>query len=120
MPSGCFGSSSNAIRRTAARSARSSIWSCRTSSTEQAATRTHSAISVAAAELHPTDATILEALARMSFAAGDFEGAERSYRVLLLLLRSSSVEARAGICRTEVYVELSELATRRDEADRAE
>jgi tetratricopeptide (TPR) repeat protein len=72
-----------------------------------------------AVELYPTDATILEALARLSFEHGDLDGAERSYRVLLLLLRPTSDGMRDGLRRAEVYVELAELASRRGEPDRA-
>src|SRR5262249_34028297 len=74
---------------------------------------------VLAAELHPTDPTILELLARTSFEQGDLERAERSYRVLLLLPRASSEGAERCIGRAEVYAELSELANCRKEPARA-
>src|SRR5262249_29154461 len=74
---------------------------------------------VAAAELHPTNSQILVTLARTSFEQGDLERAERTYHSLLLLLRHSSEQAAAEVCRAEVYIELSELAVQKNELDRA-
>jgi lipopolysaccharide biosynthesis regulator YciM len=72
-----------------------------------------------AAETYPTDPKILETLARSAFERGDLDRAEKTYQALLLLLRHSSDGRGASSSRAEVYVELGELARRRDETDKA-
>ena len=84
-----------------------------------------------AAEMHPAHPGILFDLGRVALSTGQLELAESTYRALLLALHSvpfaafaapSTVDGEAGEAaphRSEVFIELSEIAARNDDAARA-
>ncbi len=74
----------------------------------------------AATRIDPANAEILRALAELARDDSQFDRAERSYRALLTVLRrqeQSTVDA--AISRSEVLFELSKIAHRQGEPDRA-
>ena len=74
----------------------------------------------AATRIDPTNAEILRAVAELARDDGQFEKAERSYRALLAVLRrQAETDPRAPIVRAEVFLELSLIAQRQGENDRA-
>ena len=73
-----------------------------------------------AAAIDPGNATILGAFGELSLEQRDLEGAERSYRALLLLSLHSSDPTPAGPFRSEIYLRLASLAELREEQDRAQ
>jgi predicted Zn-dependent protease len=70
-----------------------------------------------AAKLSPSDPAILAALGLLSIELGDLERADESYRIVLLLLHGSHGGSETPMSRAEAYVELSEVALRRNEPD---
>jgi DNA-binding SARP family transcriptional activator len=78
-----------------------------------------------AAEMHPTHPGILFDLGRGALSTGQLELAESTYRALLLALHSSAPsngDGEAGGAAphpSEVFIELSEIAARNDDAARA-
>ncbi len=74
----------------------------------------------AATRIDPANPQILRSLAELSRDDGQLDRAERSYRALLVALpRAEDSEAGASIVRTEVLLELSAVAARQGEDDRA-
>ncbi len=74
----------------------------------------------AATRIDPANPQILRALAELARDDGQLERAERSYRALLVALpRAEDSQKDAPIVRTEVLLELSAVAERQGEADRA-
>jgi tetratricopeptide (TPR) repeat protein len=73
-----------------------------------------------AAAIDPGNATILGAFGELSLGQRDLEGAERSYRALLLISLHSSTLSPTGPFRAEIYLRLATLAELRQERDRAE
>ena len=74
-----------------------------------------------ASRIDPTHPHILHAQARLAFEEGELDRATRTYRSLLLILRKPKGETSdgGGLSRAEVLFELSEIARRMDEPDRA-
>lgn len=87
--------------------------------------RTTGALDAAASELadaarrYPTDADVQRACAAAAAGRGDWEGAERCYRALLLLLHGRAGEPGAD-CRAPVYVALAHVKRQRREPEEAE
>jgi tetratricopeptide (TPR) repeat protein len=74
----------------------------------------------AATRIDPANPQILRSLAELARDDGQLERAERSYRALLVALpRAEESEPAASIVRTEVLLELSAVAERQGEHDRA-
>lgn len=74
----------------------------------------------AATKIDPANAEILRALAELARDDGQLDRAERSYRALLTVLRRQDApDEDAAITRSEVLFELSHIATRQGEPDRA-
>ena len=74
----------------------------------------------AATRIDPANPEILRALAELARDDGQLERAERSYRALLTVLRrQEDTSAGAAITRSEAMFELSQIAQRQGEADRA-
>jgi tetratricopeptide (TPR) repeat protein len=74
----------------------------------------------AATRIDPANPRILRSLAELARDDGQLERAERSYRALLVALpRAEESDPDASIVRTEVLLELSAVAERQGEADRA-
>lgn len=74
----------------------------------------------AATRIDPANPEILRTLAELSRDDGQLERAERSYRALLTVLRRHDVlQGATGISRSEVLVELAEIAQRQEQHDRA-
>lgn len=74
----------------------------------------------AATRIDPANASILQALAELARDDGQLERAERSYRALLAVLRRQEADSDdVPITRSEVLFELSRIANRQDEPDRA-
>src|SRR5207302_3308418 len=74
----------------------------------------------AATRIDPANPEILRALAELARDDGQFERAERSYRALLTVLRrQESTDEDAPVTRSEVMFELSQIAARQGEPDRA-
>ena len=74
----------------------------------------------AATRIDPANPEILRALAELARDDGQLDRAERSYRALLTVLRrEGSVAENAPITRSEVMFELSAIALRQGEVDRA-
>ncbi|MCL2451130.1 MAG: hypothetical protein FWD17_19460, partial [Polyangiaceae bacterium] len=73
-----------------------------------------------ASRVDPENAPILRKLAELARDGGELERAEKSYRALLVVLRrqGDAVSSR-NIARSEVLVELSSIAERRGNPDRA-
>ncbi|HEX4445775.1 MAG TPA: tetratricopeptide repeat protein, partial [Polyangiaceae bacterium] len=74
-----------------------------------------------AAEMHPTHAGVLYDLGRTALSTGQLDLAESTYRALLLALHPTA-DAGAALAaphRSEVFIELSEIAARKDDAPRA-
>ncbi|WP_394833567.1 tetratricopeptide repeat protein [Pendulispora rubella] len=75
----------------------------------------------AATRIDPANADILRALAELARDDGQLERAERSYRALLAVVRRQDApDESTPIVRTEVLLELSEIAARQGQDDRAE
>jgi tetratricopeptide (TPR) repeat protein len=68
--------------------------------------------------IDPGNATVLGALGELSLAQRDLEGAERSYRALLLISLHHA-PGPSGPFRSDVYLRLATLAELRGEKDRA-
>jgi golgin subfamily B member 1 len=74
----------------------------------------------AATRIDPSNPEILRALAELARDDGQLERAERSFRALLVALpRAEDSQPGAPIVRTEVLLELSAVAERQGEEDRA-
>ncbi|HRG95079.1 MAG TPA: tetratricopeptide repeat protein [Polyangiaceae bacterium] len=74
----------------------------------------------AATRIDPANPEILRTLAELSRDDGQLDRAERSYRALLTVLRRhDALQGAAGISRSEVLVELAEIAQRQEQHDRA-
>jgi len=78
----------------------------------------------AATRIDPSDPEPLRALAELSREDGQLERAERSYRSLLTVLKHkeatpSSARAKRSITRAEVLLELSDIARKLGDAERA-
>lgn len=75
----------------------------------------------AATKIDPANPEILQALAELARDDGQLERAERSYRALLTVLRrqTDDPDEEPPITRSEVLFELSAIATRQGETDRA-
>lgn len=74
----------------------------------------------AATRIDPANASILQALAELARDDGQLERAERSYRALLAVLRRHEADSDdVPITRSEVLFELSRIADRQGEPDRA-
>ncbi|HEY8076262.1 MAG TPA: tetratricopeptide repeat protein, partial [Labilithrix sp.] len=74
----------------------------------------------AATRIDPANPEILRALAELARDDGQLDRAERSYRALLTVLRRQESTAEdAPVTRSEVMFELSQIATRQGEPDRA-
>lgn len=74
----------------------------------------------AATRIDPANPEILRTLAELARDDGQLDRAERSYRALLTVLRrQDDVSEDAPISRSEVMFELSKIATRQGEPDRA-
>lgn len=74
----------------------------------------------AATRIDPANPEILRALAELARDDGQFDRAERSYRALLTVLRrQEDMPDDAPITRSEVMFELSQIALRQGESDRA-
>lgn len=74
----------------------------------------------AATRIDPANPEILRTLAELARDDGQLDRAERSYRALLTVLRrQEEIAEDAPISRSEVLFELSQIATRQGEADRA-
>ena len=74
----------------------------------------------AATRIDPANPEILRTLAELARDDGQFDRAERSYRALLTVLRrQDEIASDAPISRAEVMFELSKIATRQGEPDRA-
>jgi golgin subfamily B member 1 len=73
----------------------------------------------AATRIDPANAEILRALAELARDDGQLERAERSYRALLTVLRRQEETSETGITRSEAMFELSQIAKRQGETDRA-
>jgi tetratricopeptide (TPR) repeat protein len=74
----------------------------------------------AATRIDPANPEILRALAELARDDGQLERAERSYRALLTVLRRQEEATEdTAITRSEAMFELSQIATRQGEADRA-
>jgi Flp pilus assembly protein TadD len=71
-----------------------------------------------AAKMLPTDPALQRDLGRVALAAGDLDVAERAYRALLLTLRNAG-ESCEGVSRLQVYLDLSGIALRKSDLDRA-
>jgi golgin subfamily B member 1 len=75
----------------------------------------------AATRIDPANAEILRAVAELARDDGALERAERSYRALLAVVRrQDDPDETAAIVRSEVLLELSDIARRQGEAERAE
>jgi predicted Zn-dependent protease len=73
-----------------------------------------------ATKVDPQNPEILRALAELARDDGQLDRAERSYRALLAVLRRrGDSEEPLSIARSEVLLELSAIATRQDEGERA-
>jgi tetratricopeptide (TPR) repeat protein len=73
-----------------------------------------------ASRIDPTHPDILHAQARLAFEEGELDRATRTYRSLLLILRRPKGDSGEGeLSRAEVLFELSEIARRMDEPERA-
>jgi tetratricopeptide (TPR) repeat protein len=70
------------------------------------------------AKINPAHAGILHELGRLALEEGQLARAERTYRALLLVLRRPDDAAEAP-GRAEIYLDLSEIAARQGEAERA-
>ena len=74
----------------------------------------------AATRIDPANAEILRALAELARDDGQLDRAERSYRALLTVLRRAEEPTdESPVTRSEVMFELSRIALRQDEQDRA-
>ncbi|MCA9584173.1 MAG: tetratricopeptide repeat protein [Myxococcales bacterium] len=75
----------------------------------------------AATKIDPANPEILQALAELARDDGQFDRAERSYRALLTVLRRQhdDPDEEPPITRSEVFFELSTIAARQGETDRA-
>ena len=74
----------------------------------------------AATRIDPANPEILRTLAELARDDGQLDRAERSYRALLTVLRrQEEIPEDAPISRSEVLFELSQIATRQGESDRA-
>jgi tetratricopeptide (TPR) repeat protein len=73
----------------------------------------------AAARVDPQNPEILHGLANLARDDGQLERAEKSYRALLVVLRRPTDSGQPSIARSEVLLELSVIAARRGEVDRA-
>jgi tetratricopeptide (TPR) repeat protein len=73
----------------------------------------------AAAEIHPEHPTILYELARLAVEQGDLDRAEQTYRTLLLVLHNPTETAVQAPSRAEVYLDLSDIATKLGDDSRA-
>jgi tetratricopeptide (TPR) repeat protein len=73
----------------------------------------------AAARVDPQNPEILHRLASLARDDGQLERAEKSYRALLVVLRRPTGPGQPSIARSEVLLELSVIAARRGEVDRA-
>lgn len=73
----------------------------------------------AAARIDPQNPEILGQLAHLAEEDGQLERAEKGYRALLVVLRRRTEAAEQTLARSEVLLELSAIAGRRGEADRA-
>jgi tetratricopeptide (TPR) repeat protein len=73
----------------------------------------------AAARVDPQNPEILHRLANLARDDGQLERAEKSYRALLVVLRRPTGPGQPSIARSEVLLELSLIAARRREVDRA-
>jgi tetratricopeptide (TPR) repeat protein len=75
----------------------------------------------AATRIDPANAEILRALAELARDDGQLERAERSYRALLAVVRRvENPPENAPIVRSEALLELSDIAKRQGETERAE
>src|SRR5690606_24423475 len=72
------------------------------------------------AEIHPSDAECAFELARCALEHGDLDLAEQTYRTLLLALHHARHDGDGAPSRAEVYLDLSEIAARRWDTERAE
>ncbi len=73
----------------------------------------------AATRIDPGNPDILRALAELARDDGQLDRAERSYRALLTVLRREGGVGPHAMVRTEVLLELADIATRQGQADRA-
>jgi tetratricopeptide (TPR) repeat protein len=74
----------------------------------------------AATKIDPANPEILRTLAELARDDGQLERAERSYRALLTVLRRhDETKEEPVVVKTEVLLELSQIAERQGEADRA-
>src|SRR6185437_5383469 len=82
----------------------------------------------AAAEMHPAHPGILYDLGQAALATGELDLAESTYRTLLLALHGPASDAsdasesggsEPSPHRSEVFVELSEIASRKNDGGRA-
>ena len=73
-----------------------------------------------AARVDPQNPDILRALAELARDDGQLERAEKSYRALLVVLRRREESAGSpGVARSEVLLELSDIAERQGETERS-
>jgi tetratricopeptide (TPR) repeat protein len=73
----------------------------------------------AAARVDPQNPEFLHRLANLARDDGQLERAEKSYRALLVVLRRPTGPGQPSIARSEVLLELSGIAARRGEVERA-
>jgi tetratricopeptide (TPR) repeat protein len=71
------------------------------------------------AKINPAHPGILQELARLSLEEGQLARAERSLRALLLVQRRADSHPDEGPGRAEIYLDLSEIAAKMDEGERA-
>jgi tetratricopeptide (TPR) repeat protein len=71
------------------------------------------------AKINPAHPELLYELGRLALEEGQLARAERTYRALLLVLRKPDDQAPGGPGRAEIYLDLSEIAARQGEAERA-
>ncbi len=73
-----------------------------------------------ASKIDPSNPELLYALAKLALDAGELDRAERVFRALLLIVRRAPREGRAaGPTRGEVFLELSRIAARQGNQERA-
>jgi tetratricopeptide (TPR) repeat protein len=72
-----------------------------------------------AAKMHPTDPRILYDLAGASLAADKLDLAERTYRALLLAVRSPSNKAGPTFSYTRIFLDLAAIAVRKNDPEHA-
>ncbi len=71
------------------------------------------------AKINPAHPDLLHELGRLSLEEGQLERAERTYRALLLIVRRPGVPYDEAHARSGIYLDLSEIAARQGESERA-